>query len=82
MTRTTPKLAPPPNFHATPTGGRVATTYDFACNRLAPYTADLQRNRVFEPATLRSRGRDLSTRPPRPRKFGERGAFSSVVLVI
>ncbi|GBL97489.1 hypothetical protein AVEN_162951-1 [Araneus ventricosus] len=27
MTRTTPELAPPsPNFHATPTGGRLATT--------------------------------------------------------
>ncbi|GBM45592.1 hypothetical protein AVEN_150557-1, partial [Araneus ventricosus] len=22
-----------PNFHATPTGGRLATTYDLACNR-------------------------------------------------
>ncbi|GBM75666.1 hypothetical protein AVEN_45554-1 [Araneus ventricosus] len=46
MTRTTPELAPPsPNFHATPTGGRLATTYDLACNR-PPYTADLQWNRV------------------------------------
>ncbi|GBM96616.1 hypothetical protein AVEN_202569-1 [Araneus ventricosus] len=27
MTRTTPELAPPsPNFHATPTGGRLTTT--------------------------------------------------------
>ncbi|GBN84815.1 hypothetical protein AVEN_212101-1, partial [Araneus ventricosus] len=25
---------PSPNFHATPTGGRLATTYDLACNRL------------------------------------------------
>ncbi|GBM25343.1 hypothetical protein AVEN_232473-1 [Araneus ventricosus] len=34
MTRATPELAPPsPNFHATPTGGRLATTYDLACNR-------------------------------------------------
>ncbi|GBM72558.1 Oxidation resistance protein 1, partial [Araneus ventricosus] len=37
MTRTTPELAPPsPNFRATPTGGRLATTYDLACNR--PHT--------------------------------------------
>ncbi|GBN21612.1 hypothetical protein AVEN_254283-1 [Araneus ventricosus] len=37
MTRTTPELAPPsPNFRTTPTGGRLATTYDLACNR--PHT--------------------------------------------
>ncbi|GBN64921.1 hypothetical protein AVEN_51851-1 [Araneus ventricosus] len=37
MTRTTPELAPPsPNCRATPTGGRLATTYDLACNR--PHT--------------------------------------------
>ncbi|GBN06909.1 hypothetical protein AVEN_201378-1 [Araneus ventricosus] len=37
MTRTTPELAPPsPNFHATPTGGRLTTTHDLACNR--PHT--------------------------------------------
>ncbi|GBM89508.1 hypothetical protein AVEN_43035-1 [Araneus ventricosus] len=37
MTRTTPELAPPsPNFRAKPTGGRLATTYDLACNR--PHT--------------------------------------------
>ncbi|GBN49951.1 hypothetical protein AVEN_27642-1 [Araneus ventricosus] len=34
MTRTTPELAPPsPNFHATPTGGHLDTTYDLMCNR-------------------------------------------------
>ncbi|GBM13671.1 hypothetical protein AVEN_148193-1 [Araneus ventricosus] len=37
MTRTTPELAPPSsNFHATPTGGRLTTTYDLTCNR--PHT--------------------------------------------
>ncbi|GBM88142.1 hypothetical protein AVEN_213957-1 [Araneus ventricosus] len=37
MTRTTPELAPPsPNFHDTPTGGRLATAYDLTCNR--PHT--------------------------------------------
>ncbi|GBM30296.1 hypothetical protein AVEN_52700-1 [Araneus ventricosus] len=61
MTRTTPELAPPsPNFRATPAGGRLATAYDLACNR--PHT----RESGFEPVTLRSRGRDLTTRPPRP----------------
>ncbi|GBN70497.1 hypothetical protein AVEN_256454-1 [Araneus ventricosus] len=35
--RTTSELAiPSPNFHATPTGGRLATTYDLTCNR--PHT--------------------------------------------
>ncbi|GBN25919.1 hypothetical protein AVEN_83308-1 [Araneus ventricosus] len=33
MTRTAPELATPsPNFQATPTGGRLASTYDLACN--------------------------------------------------
>ncbi|GBM42379.1 hypothetical protein AVEN_130262-1 [Araneus ventricosus] len=37
MTRMTPELAPPsPNLHATPTGGRLTTTYDLTCNR--PHT--------------------------------------------
>ncbi|GBN75641.1 hypothetical protein AVEN_180804-1 [Araneus ventricosus] len=37
MARRTPELAlPSPNFCATPTGGRLATTYDLACNR--PHT--------------------------------------------
>ncbi|GBM43536.1 hypothetical protein AVEN_96196-1 [Araneus ventricosus] len=37
MTRTTPELAPPsPNFHATPTGGHLTTTYNLTCNR--PHT--------------------------------------------
>ncbi|GBM07014.1 hypothetical protein AVEN_63460-1 [Araneus ventricosus] len=34
MTKTTPELtSPSPNFHPTPTGGRLATTYDLTCNR-------------------------------------------------
>ncbi|GBM05223.1 hypothetical protein AVEN_173643-1 [Araneus ventricosus] len=37
MTRMTPELAPPsPKFHATPTGGYLATTYDLTCKR--PHT--------------------------------------------
>ncbi|GBM51755.1 hypothetical protein AVEN_175320-1 [Araneus ventricosus] len=40
MTRTTPELAPPsPNFHATPMGGRLTTTYDLTCNR--PHTRQI-----------------------------------------
>ncbi|GBN07311.1 hypothetical protein AVEN_77097-1, partial [Araneus ventricosus] len=32
MTRTTPELTPPsPNFHATPTGGRLTTTFLCTC---------------------------------------------------
>ncbi|GBN65178.1 hypothetical protein AVEN_62467-1 [Araneus ventricosus] len=37
MTRTTPELASPsPNFHVTPTGGRLTITFDLMCNR--PHT--------------------------------------------
>ncbi|GBO43575.1 hypothetical protein AVEN_261292-1, partial [Araneus ventricosus] len=58
MTKTTPELAPlSPNFHATPTEGRLATTHDLACNRS-------HTRRIFSgngPGTLR----DLATRPPR-----------------
>ncbi|GBO15856.1 hypothetical protein AVEN_229143-1 [Araneus ventricosus] len=64
MTRATPVLAPPsPNFRATPTGERLATTYDLACN--APYTADLQWNRV---SNLRPSGPEVETLP-----LGHRG---------
>ncbi|GBM24711.1 hypothetical protein AVEN_46204-1 [Araneus ventricosus] len=65
MTRTTPELVPSsPNFRATPTGGLLATAYDLACNR--PHTRRILSGIRFEPATLRSRGRRLTTRPPRP----------------
>ncbi|GBM43384.1 hypothetical protein AVEN_264604-1 [Araneus ventricosus] len=50
MTRTTPELAPPsPNFHATPTGGRLTTTYDLTCNR--PHTVTVTIDRL-KPAHL------------------------------
>ncbi|GBN48176.1 hypothetical protein AVEN_209551-1 [Araneus ventricosus] len=59
MTRATPGLASPsPSFHATPTGGRLATTYDLAYDR--PGEAG------FEPGTLWPQSRDLTTKPPRP----------------
>ncbi|GBN98083.1 hypothetical protein AVEN_75042-1 [Araneus ventricosus] len=57
MTRTTPELAPPsPNFRATPTGGRLATTYDLACNR--PHTRRIFSGigfRACDPPVPRSR---------------------------
>ncbi|GBL57069.1 hypothetical protein AVEN_68181-1, partial [Araneus ventricosus] len=48
-----------PNFHATPTGGRLATTYD-----LAPYMTDLQRNQVsnLEPSDPKAETLTLSHR--------------------
>ncbi|GBM03123.1 hypothetical protein AVEN_200815-1 [Araneus ventricosus] len=54
--------APSPRFRAAPVGGRLATTSDLACNR--PDTR-LIFNGIKEPATLRSRGPDPTTRPPR-----------------
>ncbi|GBM36189.1 hypothetical protein AVEN_97560-1 [Araneus ventricosus] len=54
--RTTPELATPsPNFHATPTGGRLATTYVLTCNWL-------HTRRIFSGIG----SRDLTTRPPLP----------------
>ncbi|GBM98301.1 hypothetical protein AVEN_217698-1 [Araneus ventricosus] len=68
MTRTTPELAPPsPDFHATPTGGRLTTTYDLTCNR--PHT-----RRIFSGIGSRTWNppastRYLTTRPPRPHDY-------------
>ncbi|GBM07264.1 hypothetical protein AVEN_187831-1 [Araneus ventricosus] len=65
MTRTTPELATPSlNFHATPAGGRLATTYEIMCNR--PQHGGSSVESGFEPGTLRPQSRDLTTRPPRP----------------
>ncbi|GBN80921.1 hypothetical protein AVEN_213904-1, partial [Araneus ventricosus] len=48
MTRTTPELVPPSSsFHATPTGGRLATTHDLMRNR--PHT-----RRIFSGIGLRT----------------------------
>ncbi|GBN96015.1 hypothetical protein AVEN_110249-1 [Araneus ventricosus] len=57
---------PTPNFHATPAGGRLATTYYLACKQ-APYTADLQWNRV---SNLEPSGPKAETLP-----LGHRGLF-------
>ncbi|GBN70855.1 hypothetical protein AVEN_242060-1 [Araneus ventricosus] len=43
MTRTTPELTSSPNFHATPTGGCLATMYRFSLT--GPIMTDLQWNR-------------------------------------
>ncbi|GBL92757.1 hypothetical protein AVEN_213694-1 [Araneus ventricosus] len=45
---------PSPNFHATPTGGRLATTYDLSCDR--PHT-----RRIFGGIGFRTRN------PPAPK---------------
>ncbi|GBN64888.1 hypothetical protein AVEN_7508-1 [Araneus ventricosus] len=60
MTRTTTELAPPsPNFRATPTGGRLATTYDLACNR--PHT-----RRIFSGIGFRTCDPPVPTEYPVP----------------
>ncbi|GBL84239.1 hypothetical protein AVEN_222471-1 [Araneus ventricosus] len=66
MTRTTPELAPPsPNFRATPTGGRLATTYDLACNR--PHT-----RRIFSGIGFRTCDPPVpSTEPELTRQGGD-----------
>ncbi|GBO10962.1 hypothetical protein AVEN_155413-1 [Araneus ventricosus] len=65
--RTTPEVAPhSPNFRATPTAGPLATTYDLPCNR--PHTRRIFSGigfRICDPPE-RSRGRDLTTKTPRP----------------
>ncbi|GBN13270.1 hypothetical protein AVEN_124679-1 [Araneus ventricosus] len=66
MRRTTPELAPTsPTFPATPTRGRLATTFYLEC----PIHGGSSVQSCFEPTILRFRGRDLATRPPRPVKF-------------
>ncbi|GBO45515.1 hypothetical protein AVEN_91223-1 [Araneus ventricosus] len=57
--RTTPELAPhSPNFHATSTGGRLATTYNLVCNR--PRT-----RRIFSGIRFRT----WNPPAPRPRPY-------------
>ncbi|GBN16460.1 Techylectin-5A [Araneus ventricosus] len=70
MTRTTPELAPPsPNFRATPTGGRLATTYDLACNR--PHT-----RRIFSGIGFRT------CDPPVPRFWLYISSFVIALVVL
>ncbi|GBM52788.1 hypothetical protein AVEN_34201-1 [Araneus ventricosus] len=53
------ELASPfPNFHATPMGGRLTTTYDLACNR--PHT-----RRIFSGSGFRA----WSPPAPQPRPY-------------
>ncbi|GBN70401.1 hypothetical protein AVEN_216371-1 [Araneus ventricosus] len=57
MWRTTPELASPsPNFHATPMGGHLATTYDLTCNR--PIHGGSSVESGFEPGALRRQSSD------------------------
>ncbi|GBL91947.1 hypothetical protein AVEN_102525-1 [Araneus ventricosus] len=65
MTRTTPELVThSPNFRATPTRGRLATTDDLACNR--PHTRRIFSGIGFRTCDPPVRGRDLTTRSQRP----------------
>ncbi|GBN31553.1 hypothetical protein AVEN_252174-1 [Araneus ventricosus] len=72
MTRTTPELALPPFLGssglcgylcAAPMGGRMIQRATGTIH--GGSSVEL----CFEPATLRSRGQDLATRPPRPEVF-------------
>ncbi|GBM18629.1 hypothetical protein AVEN_110291-1 [Araneus ventricosus] len=59
---------PSPSFRATQTGGRLVTAYGLVrSNR--HYTRRSSVESGFEPATFRSRGRDLTTTPPRPQQL-------------
>ncbi|GBM47425.1 hypothetical protein AVEN_175604-1 [Araneus ventricosus] len=58
MTRTTP------NFHATPTEGRLTTMYDLAWNR--PHTRQIFSGIVFRAWNPPAPKPRLTTRPPRP----------------
>ncbi|GBL97337.1 hypothetical protein AVEN_128691-1 [Araneus ventricosus] len=63
MMRTTPELAPPsPNFHATPAGGRSATTYDLA----GPLHGSLRwsRSRAWSPPAPKAGTLPLGHRGP------------------
>ncbi|GBM29554.1 hypothetical protein AVEN_206396-1 [Araneus ventricosus] len=68
---------PSPNFSATPEGGRLATTYDLAGNR--PHGGTSMES-GFEPATLRFRCRDLTTRPQRPSREVRPTCYGSLLL--
>ncbi|GBO22631.1 hypothetical protein AVEN_181599-1 [Araneus ventricosus] len=73
MSRTTPELAPlSPNCHATPTRGRLAINYVRFNVQWAPYTADLQWNRV---SNLEPSGPRAETLP-----LGHRGHKSLIGL--
>ncbi|GBM32952.1 hypothetical protein AVEN_258893-1 [Araneus ventricosus] len=71
MTRTTPDPAPP-NFRATPMGGRLATTYHLACNK--PHT-----RRIFSGIGFRTR--DLTTGTPRPRPLREQRILTKTLEI-
>ncbi|GBL77089.1 hypothetical protein AVEN_12733-1 [Araneus ventricosus] len=65
MTRTTPELASPPNFHTTPAGEHF--THDI---RIKVHQAHIHDGSSvgpgYELGILRSRSRDFTTWPPRP----------------
>ncbi|GBN48753.1 hypothetical protein AVEN_254234-1 [Araneus ventricosus] len=64
MTRTTPELASSsPNFRVTPTGGRLVTAYDLACN--GSHT-----RRIFSGIGFRTCDQEVETLP-----LGHRGLY-------
>ncbi|GBO33244.1 hypothetical protein AVEN_258333-1 [Araneus ventricosus] len=81
MTRATAELAHrSPSFHATPMGGRLATTYDLPRNR--PIHGGSSVESGFEPGTFRPQSPDLATMPPRPLLLIENVLCSSVLLFL
>ncbi|GBL84706.1 hypothetical protein AVEN_191151-1 [Araneus ventricosus] len=55
---------PSTSFHATPTGGRLVTTYDIACSR--PHTRRIFSEIGFRAWSPLAHSRDPTTRPLRP----------------
>ncbi|GBM63686.1 hypothetical protein AVEN_198691-1 [Araneus ventricosus] len=68
MMRTTPQLAPPLQTSA-PHQRKDVWPLRMIQRATGPIHGGSSVESCFEAATLRSRGRDLNTRPPRPRKF-------------
>ncbi|GBL96353.1 hypothetical protein AVEN_238710-1 [Araneus ventricosus] len=65
MTRTTPELAPPLQTSSPHQREDVSPLHMIWC-ATGPIHGGSSVELGFEPATLRSRGRDLTTRAPRP----------------
>ncbi|GBN93629.1 hypothetical protein AVEN_83943-1 [Araneus ventricosus] len=65
---------PSPNFHATPAGRRLATTYDLACSR--PCGSSVESS--LEPGALRPEALPLGHRGL-PEEFAENSSKESVL---
>ncbi|GBN88796.1 hypothetical protein AVEN_250810-1 [Araneus ventricosus] len=60
-------------FCATPTGGRLATTYDLTCNR--PHTRRIFGGIGFQACDLSVPRSRLTTRPPQPHQICGKSVF-------